>query len=189
MIQEGYTSHALYDVVYSTEPADGLRPADTLEDQDRSLWDQAAIPEGLILVEKALRLGPVGPYQLQAAIAALHAQAATSVETDWRQIEALYRKLLELNPSPVIALNHAVAVAMGMGLENGLKQIEELGRAGALDRYYLFHAARADLLRRLKRNGEAAGAYRQAAALATNRIEQDFLETRLRQLQADQPRY
>src|SRR5713226_2364044 len=88
----------------------------TLEEQDRSLWDRAAISEGLTLVEKGLRLGPVGPYQLQAAIAALHAQASVSAETDWRQIAALYEKLLEWNPSPVIALNHAIAIAMSAGI-------------------------------------------------------------------------
>jgi RNA polymerase sigma-70 factor (ECF subfamily) len=129
-----------------------------------------------------LRLGPIGPYQLQAAIAALHAEAASAAETDWRQIAALYEKLLTLNPSPVIALNHAVAIAMSEGIEEGLKRIDDLGRAGALDQYYLFHAARADLLRRLNRNEEAAAAYAQAAGLTTNQIEHDFLKARLRQL-------
>jgi RNA polymerase sigma-70 factor (ECF subfamily) len=146
----------------------------TLEDQDRSRWDQAAISEGLLLVELALRLGPVGPYQLQAAIAALHAQAHTAAETDWWQIAALYEKLRALNPSPVIALNHAVAVAMSAGIEDGLKQIDHLGRTGALDRYYLYHAARADLLRRLHRYSEAAEAYQRAAGLAANGVELDF---------------
>jgi RNA polymerase sigma-70 factor (ECF subfamily) len=146
----------------------------TLEDQDRSLWDQAAISEGLLLVELALRLGPVGPYQLQAAIAALHAQAHTAAGTDWGQIAALYEKLRALNPSPVIALNHAVAVAMSAGIEEGLKQIDHLGRTGALDRYYLYHAARADLLRRLHRYSEAAEAYQRAAGLAANGVELDF---------------
>ena len=146
----------------------------TLEDQDRSLWDQAAISEGLLLVELALRLGPVGPYQLQAAIAALHAQAHTAAGTDWWQIAALYEKLRALNPSPVIALNHAVAVAMSAGIEEGLKQIDHLGRTGALDRYYLYHAARADLLRRLHRYSEAAEAYQRAAGLAANGVELDF---------------
>jgi RNA polymerase sigma-70 factor (ECF subfamily) len=157
----------------------------TLEEQDRSHWDQAAISEGLILVEKALTLGPVGPYQLQAAIAALHAEAARSERTDWPQIVALYEKLLEINPSPVIALNHGVAIAMSGRLREGLNRIEELGRAGVLDQYYLFHAARADLLRRLKQNGDAAAAYTKAAALATNPVEVDFLNRRLRQLRAD----
>lgn len=156
----------------------------TLEEQDRSLWYGDAISEGLTLVEKALTLGPVGPYQLQAAIAALHSQAAKPGETDWPRIAALYQKLLEMNPSPVIALNHAVAVAMGGRLEDGLHRIEELGRSGVLDRYYLFHAARADLLRRLNQNGDASAAYRKAAALATNPVEVDFLNRRLRQLQA-----
>ncbi len=154
----------------------------TLEEQDRSRWDRGAIAEGLTLVDKALSLGPAGPYQLQAAIAALHAQAATSEETDWPQIAALYEKLLERNPSPVIALNRAVAVAMSGRLEEGLSHIDELGRTGALDRYYLFHAARADLLRRLNRNRDAVAAYRKAAALATNPVEVDFLNRRLRQL-------
>jgi RNA polymerase sigma-70 factor, ECF subfamily len=154
----------------------------TLEEQDRSLWDQAAITEGLALVEKALHTGPPGPYQLQAAIAALHAQARTCEETDWPQIAALYEKLLELHPSPVVALNHAIAVAMSVGIAEGLQQIDDLGQSGALDQYYLFHAARADLLRRLNRNGEAAAAYERALSLTANRIEVDFLERRLRQL-------
>lgn len=156
----------------------------TLEDQDRSLWDRGAIAEGLSAVEKALKMGRIGPYQLQAAIAALHAQATTSAETDWRQIAALYEKLLDGNPSPVIALNHAVSVAMGEGIEEGLKRIDDLGRAGALDRYYLFHAARADLLRRVNRSTEAAAAYERAASLTTNSIELDFLKRRLSELRA-----
>jgi RNA polymerase sigma-70 factor (ECF subfamily) len=158
----------------------------TLEEQDRSRWDRAAISEGSILVEKALSLGPVGPYQLQAAIAALHAQAVTPEVTDWPQIVALYEKLLERNPSPVIALNRAVAVAMSGRLENGLNGIDDLGRTGVLDQYYLFHAARADLLRRLDRYGEAAEAYKKAASMATNNIEVDFLSRRLHQMEATQ---
>jgi RNA polymerase sigma-70 factor (ECF subfamily) len=154
----------------------------TLEEQDRSLWDRGAISEGLILVEKALRQGRAGPYQLQAAIAAVHSQAKTPQETDWQEIAALYEKLLELNPSPVIALNHAVAVAMGDGLAEGLGRIDDLGASGALNHYYLFHAARADLLRRLNRRGEAAEAYQQAVRLATNGVEQDFLKWRLEQM-------
>ncbi len=155
----------------------------TLEEQDRSRWDRAAISEGVPLVEKALTLGPAGQYQLQAAIAALHAQAVTSSETDWPQIAALYEKLLERNPSPVIALNRAVAVAMSGQLEGGFDRIEELGRAGALDQYYLFHAARADLLRRLNRFAEAAAAYRKATALVTNPVELEFLKRRLSQME------
>jgi len=156
----------------------------TLEDQDRSRWDRDAIAEGLLLVERALTLGPPGQYQLQAAIAALHAEPASSANTDWLQIAALYGKLLELNPSPVIALNHAVAVAMGGSLEDGLRRIDELGRARTLHQYYLFHAARADLLRRLHRNDSAAAAYREAARLATNPIEVSFLQRRLHELRA-----
>lgn len=157
----------------------------TLEEQDRSRWDQAAISEGLSLIERALRLGSAGPYQLQAAIAALHAEAARPELTDWPQIAALYEKLLQINPSPVIALNHAVAVAMSGRLQEGLKRLDDLGKSGALDRYYLFHAARADLLRRLNENAEAVVAYEKAAALATNPVELDFLRRRLRQLRPD----
>jgi RNA polymerase sigma-70 factor (ECF subfamily) len=153
----------------------------TLEEQNRSLWDRAAISEGLALLEEALRLKRPGPYQLQAAIAAVHAEAATPEATDWRQIAALYAKLLEFGPTPVVALNHAVAVAMSGDLETGLQLIDELGAAGALDRYYLFHAARADLLRRLRRWDEAAEAYRQAAELTTNRVEIEYLQRRLRE--------
>ncbi len=157
----------------------------TLEEQERSLWDRNAIEEGLLLVERALTLGPVGEYQLQAAIAALHAQAATPAETDWAQIAALYEKLLEIHPSPVIALNHAVTVAMNGRFEDGLRSIDELGRTGALDQYYLFHAARADLLRRLHRTESAVAAYREAARLATNPVEVSFLQRRLRELGAN----
>ena len=154
----------------------------TLEDQDRSLWDRSAIIEGLRLVEKALRLGPVGPYQLQAAVAALHAQASTPEQTDWAQIAALYEKLVEIHPSPVVSLNHAVAIAMSGRIEDGLNQVDQLGRGDALSRYYLFHAARADLLRRLHRCEQAADAYRKALELVDNRVEAAFLERRLRQM-------
>ena len=159
----------------------------TLEEQDRSRWDQCAIAEGSSLLEKALRLGAVGPYQLQAAIAALHSQAASSSETDWPQIAALYELLLRMNPSPVVALNQQVAVAMTGRLEEALQGIEELC-SGGLREYYLAHAARADLLRRLRRYEEAAAAYGEAASLATNRLERDFLERRLHQtLEAPAP--
>jgi RNA polymerase sigma-70 factor (ECF subfamily) len=154
----------------------------TLEDQERSQWDRAAICEGVTLLEKALTFGASGSYQLQAAIAALHTQAPTAAETDWPQIAALYGVLLQRHPSRVIALNHAVAVAMSEGMEIGLSRIDELGAAGGLDDYYLFHASRADLLRRLRRTAEAAEAYRRAHSLATNGVERDFLEKRLREL-------
>jgi RNA polymerase sigma-70 factor (ECF subfamily) len=153
----------------------------TLEEQDRSLWDRAAISEGCRLVEKALRIGPAGPYQLQAAIGALHAQAGSSAETDWPQIAALYGKLFDLNPTPVIALNQAVAVAMSGTIEDGLQRIDELGGSGSLTEYHLFHAARADLLRRLRRYAEAGAAYRTAMGLTENCIELDFLRRRLQE--------
>ena len=151
----------------------------TLEEQGRALWDAAEISEGLALVDQALTTGPTGPYQVQAAIAALHAQARTPASTDWPQIRALYEKLMEFNASAVIALNHAVAVAMSAGLAEGLALIEALGAAGELDRYYPFHAARADILLRMGRPKESAKAYREALALATNRVEQGFLKRRL----------
>ncbi len=155
----------------------------TLEDQDRSLWDRGAIAEGLMLVEQGLKLGRAGPYQIQAAIAAVHAEAESSSKTDWPQIAALYEVLMKMNPSAVIALNHAVAVAMSGQIEEGLEQIDGLG-SGSLDQYYLFHAARADLLRRLNRHSEAAVAYRRALSLATNQLEINFLSRRLGQMEA-----
>jgi RNA polymerase sigma-70 factor (ECF subfamily) len=124
----------------------------------------------------------VGTYQLQAAISAVHAEAATPAQTDWPQIAALYRELMRLLPSPVVALNHAVAVAMSDGLERGLEQINEVGASGRLESYYLFHAARADILRRLGRNTESAEAYEAALKLATNKVEQDYLRERLKQV-------
>jgi RNA polymerase sigma-70 factor (ECF subfamily) len=154
----------------------------TLEEQDRSLWDHAEIEEGVRLTEKALSLGRVGNYQLQAAIAAVHCEAKTAAETDWRQIVALYRELLRLSSSPVVALNHAAAVAMAEGFEQGLNLIESAGAGGKLEDYYLFHAARADLLRRLERLGEAHSAYERALSLSTNRVEQNYIRRRLADL-------
>ncbi len=148
----------------------------TLEEQDRSLWDRRQAEEGLDLVERALRQRSPGPYQLQAAIAALHAQASTAADTDWRQIAALYRELHRFQPSKVIELNQAVAVAMGEGLERGLALIDALE---GLDDYYLFHAARADLLRRLNRHTEAAEAYQRALTLTANQVERGYLQRRL----------
>lgn len=153
-----------------------------LEEQDRSLWNRDHIQESLRLVEKALRLRLVGPYQLQAAIAALHGEAKKPEETDWKQIAALYGELERFEPTCVIALNRAVAVAMSEGLEKGLALIDELGSSGELDGYYLFHAARADILRRLDRRDGAASAYRRALELATNQVERQYLERRLREL-------
>jgi predicted RNA polymerase sigma factor len=150
-----------------------------LEDQDRSRWDRAEIAEGSALVERALRRGRPGPYQLQAAIAAVHAEAATPADTDWPQIVALYGELARRWPSPVVALNHAVAIAMVDGPERGLDLLDGVD---GLERYRLFHAARADLLRRLGRDAEAVAAYRRARELATNPAEQRFLDARLRAL-------
>ncbi|MGE5325049.1 MAG: RNA polymerase sigma factor [Actinomycetota bacterium] len=155
-----------------------------LEEQDRSLWKHDQIEEGLRLVDQALRLRRIGPYQLQAAIAALHAQAARPEDTDWRQIAALYRELAMLQPSAVIKLNHAVAVALSDGLEKGLERVEAIGASGELDSYHLYHAARADLLRRLGRSQEAAEAYTRALALTANVVEQRYLRRRLRELES-----
>jgi RNA polymerase sigma-70 factor (ECF subfamily) len=154
----------------------------TLEEQDRSLWDREEMQQGFHLVEQALRLQHVGPYQLQAAIAALHAHATTFERTDWTEIAALYDRLAGLSPSPVVALNHAVAVAMSEGLELGLVRIDTLESSGELSDYYLLHAARADLLRRLGRKPEAIEAYTRALHLARNPIEQNYLRRRLVEL-------
>jgi RNA polymerase sigma-70 factor (ECF subfamily) len=147
-----------------------------LEEQDRSLWNRARIDEGLRVLERAFSLRRLGPYQLQAAIAALHARARSADETDWTQIAALYTELERWTGSPVVALNHAVAVAMAEGPEAGLRMTEEIP---GLEDYHLFHATRADLLRRLERHSEAATAYRRALELATNPIERAYLERRL----------
>jgi RNA polymerase sigma-70 factor (ECF subfamily) len=154
----------------------------TLEEQNRSLWDRTEITEGLLLVEEALRLRRVGVYQLQAAIAAVHAEATTAAETDWPQIVALYRELMRITASPIVALNHAAAVAMTEGFERGLVLVDEAGANGRLDNYYLFHAARADLLRRLNRSAEAATAYERALALTTNQVEQQYVRQRLKEV-------
>ncbi|GAA3796071.1 RNA polymerase sigma factor [Amycolatopsis tucumanensis] len=147
-----------------------------LADQDRGRWDRAAIAEGVGVLDRALRLGAPGPYQLQAAIAALHAQAPSAEDTDWPRIAVLYAELLRITPSPVVALNHAVAVAMTDGPAAGLALLD---RIDGLDRYHLHHAARADLLRRLGRPAEAAAAYRRARELAANPADRAFLAARL----------
>jgi len=151
----------------------------TLEEQDRSRWDVGEIKEGLRLLERAILQRTVGVYQLQAAIAAVHARARTEVETDWSQIVRLYENLMRIHPSPVIALNHGAAVAMSEGYEKGLKLIEAAGVSEKLEEYYLFHAARADLLRRLGRSEAAALAYKRALELTTNRVERRYLRRRL----------
>ncbi len=153
-----------------------------LEEQDRSLWIRDQVEEGVELVERALAMRHTGPYQLQAAIAAVHAEARTAAETDWAQIAALYAELARIHPSLVIALNHAVAIAMSQGSEKGLSLIDELGRSGALDQYHLYHAARADLLRRMKRRDEALAAYEKAIALTSNKVEVEYLRRRIAEL-------
>jgi RNA polymerase sigma-70 factor (ECF subfamily) len=150
-----------------------------LEDQDRARWDRAKVDEGRELLERALRMHRVGPNQLQAAIAALHDDAATPEETDWAQIAALYGALGRIAPSPVIELNRAVAVAMAAGPERGLDLIDLVAAGGQLEEYPYLHAARADLLRRLGRTSEAADSYRRARALTANVAEQAFLDGRL----------
>jgi len=155
-----------------------------LEDQDRSRWDRRAIHEGVGLVRRALRTSAPnpGPYALQAAIAAVHAEAETPEATDWPQIAQLYRVLARVSPSPVIELNRAVAIAMADGPAVGLARVDQLAAAGELDGYHLLHATRADLLRRLGRDAEAATAYRRAMKLATNPVETAFFERRLGEL-------
>lgn len=155
-----------------------------LEDQDRSLWDCEKIREGRQILERAFGRGRPGPYQLQAAIAAVHAEAPGPADTDWRQIAALYERLAALHPSPVIALNAAVAEAFAFGLEHGLARVQELGKTGELDRYMYFHAARADLLRRLNRAAPARRAYERALGLTDNAAERRYLQRRIEEVAA-----
>ena len=152
-----------------------------LEDQDRRRWNQGQIAEALPLVEEALRGGP-SPFALQAASAALHCQAARAEDTDWPQIVRLYDVLQRLQPSPVVSLNRAAAVAMVEGPGPALTLIDALAATGELDRYHLLHAARADLLRRLGDSKAAAASYERALALVTNDAERRFLERRLREI-------
>ena len=154
-----------------------------LEDQDRTMWDRPEIDEGLALVDRALRSGPPGPYALQAAIAAVHAHASRSEDTDWRQIVALYDRLFAIVPTPVVALNRAVAVAMSDGPAAALPLLDELALARELREYHLLPAARADILRRLGRTNESARAYREALALVGNEPERRFLARRLAEVE------
>ena len=154
----------------------------TLDEQDRSLWNGGEIQEGVSLVEKALRMHRVGKYQLQAAIASVHAEAETATETDWPQIVALYEELMRIVNSPVVALNHAAAVAMSDGVEKGLALIDSIGADGTLQYYYLFHASRADLLRRLRRFDEASVTYARALFLTTNSVEQNYIRRRIEEI-------
>jgi RNA polymerase sigma-70 factor (ECF subfamily) len=153
-----------------------------LDNQDRSLWNREQIAEGMALVEKALNSRRFGPYTLQAAIASVHAQAESTATTDWRQIVALYDQLVRLQPSPVVHLNRAVAIAMRDGPEAGLTHIEALLENGELANYYLAHAARADLYRRLGRTVDARSSYEKALALTQQQPERQFLQERIRQL-------
>ena len=150
-----------------------------LDDQDRSLWDRGQIAEGVALVERALAARRVGPYVLQAAIAAVHAEAATPAATDWAEIVGLYDVLLRLAPSPVVELNRAAAVAMRDGPEAGLTAVDAILARGELGDYHLAHSARGELLRRLGRRDEAIAAYRRALALAVQDPERRLLEKRL----------
>ncbi len=154
-----------------------------LEDQDRSLWNQAQIAAGTAVLERALHMRQPGPYQIQAAIAALHGAAATPANTDWPQIAALYGQLYKFQPTPVIALNQAVAVAMAEGPIKGLALLEKMGDTAVLQNYHLYHAARADLLRRAGWHEDAAEAYAVALALAQNNVERTFLQRRLQEME------
>jgi len=153
-----------------------------LRDQDRTSWDRGRIDEGLRILERASVLGAPGRYELQAEIAAVHARAATADATDWARIALLYDSLLATAPSPVVALNRAVAVSMARGPAEGLAIVDELSARGDLDDYYLLHSTRGELLRRLGRRAEAADAYERSAALATNAAERQFLEKQRAQL-------
>ncbi|HUN61887.1 MAG TPA: RNA polymerase sigma factor [Candidatus Sulfotelmatobacter sp.] len=154
-----------------------------LENQDRSLWNRTQIAEGVALLEKALKSRSFGSYTLQAAIAAVHAQAESAGATDWGQIVALYDRLLRIQPSPVVHLNRAVAIAMRDGPEAGLAQIEAVLEHGGLANYYLAHSAHADMYRRLGRTAEARASYEKALALTQQEPERQFLQERIRQLE------
>jgi RNA polymerase sigma-70 factor (ECF subfamily) len=153
-----------------------------LEDQDRSLWNREYIEEGTALMERALRSQRFGPYTLQAAIAALHVEASEPAATDWAQIVALYDVLARLEPSPVVELNRAVAVAMRDGAEAGLTLIEEILERGDLRNYHLAHSTRAELYRRLGRTGEARVCYEAAIELTKQEPERRFLQRRLEEI-------
>src|ERR1700728_2778603 len=153
-----------------------------LEHQDRALWNREQIAEGVALLEKALKSRRFGSYTLQAAIAAVHAEAESVAGTDWRQIVALYNRLVRIQPSPVVQLNRAVAIAMRDGPEVGLTNIDAVLEHGELANYYLAHSARADMYRRLGRTAEARSSYEKALALTQQEPERQFLQERIRQL-------
>ena len=156
-----------------------------LGEQDRTRWDRAAIVEGTAMVERALRMRSVGPYQLQAAIAAVHAEAATPEHTDWAQIAGLYDVLLRVEPTPVVELNRAAAIAMRDGPAAGLALVDAILARGELASYHLAHSARAELCRRAGRAADARGSYVRALALVQQGPERRFIERRLRELEGD----
>jgi RNA polymerase sigma-70 factor (ECF subfamily) len=170
----------LHEARRATRTQDGVLV--TLENQDRTRWDRALIAEGVATLDAALTMARTGPYQVQAAIAACHAEAADAAATDWPQIAALYTRLAQLAPSPVVDLNRAVAVAMADGLPAGLRLVDDLAASGRLDGYHLLPATRADLLRRLGRSDEARQAYQEALELAPTGAERRYLAGRLRDL-------
>ena len=153
----------------------------TLDEQDRSVWDQAEIAEGAAILERALRRGRAGPFQIQAAIAACHATAPTAAQTDWAQIVGLYGELALVAPSVIVDLNLAVAIGMADGPQAALPLVDDIAATGQLDAYYLLHATRADLLRRAGRMSQACESYRKALDLAPTEAERRFLRNRLRQ--------
>jgi RNA polymerase sigma-70 factor (ECF subfamily) len=159
-----------------------------LDEQDRSRWDQAKIDEGEALLAGVARGGPLGPYALQAAIAAVHDRAARAGDTDWAEIARLYGLLAQVLPSPVVELNRVIAVAMSDGADRGLPLLDALEAQGELTDYHLLFATRADLLRRAGRFAEAADGYRRAIALTANDGERRFLERRLREVSKSTPR-
>ena len=156
-----------------------------LEHQDRSRWDAAMIRSGAAELRRAERFGAPGPYQLQAAIAEVHARAGSFAATDWSRVAELYAQLAAIAPSPVVDLNHAAAVSMAEGPARGLVLVDDLAASGALDRYHLMHAARADMLRRLGRPGDALAAYTRALELAPGAAEREFLERRRAEMQRE----
>jgi len=169
----------------STARVDAAGKLVLLEDQDRGLWDRGAITEGTMLLEKALLARqPPGPFQLQGAIAAVHANAASPAATDWQEIRALYDGLLKFQDTPVVRLNRAVAIGMADGADAGLEVLELMNASRAMMRHHLFHSAKAGLLLRSGRNSEACKSYREALVLARNGIEKDFLLQRIEALEA-----
>jgi len=160
-----------------------------LDEQDRTLWNADQSSEGIALTERALKSGRFGPYTLQAAIAAVHAEAVHAEDTDWRQIAGLYDVLLRVQPSPVVELNRAAAIAMSEGAERGLSLIDALLERGELENYQLVYSARADLLRRLGRFGEAMAAYGSALALTSQGAQRRFLERRISEVRSRTAKY